>query len=72
LTVGRRNCFFAGSENGGEATATILSLIQTCRAMNINPYFYLKDVLRRINGHPYNRLDELLPGKWNPAESYYN
>jgi transposase len=67
LTVGRRNWLFAGSENGGEATATILSLIQTCRAMNINPYIYLEDVLRRINGHPYNRLDELLPGKWKPC-----
>ena len=71
LTVGRKNWLFAGSENGGEATAILLSLIQTCRVMNINPSVYLEDVLRRINSHPYNRLEELLPGNWEPLKSYY-
>ncbi|MDD3045556.1 MAG: IS66 family transposase [Candidatus Delongbacteria bacterium] len=71
LTVGRKNWLFAGSENGGEATAILFSLIQTCRVMKINPAVYIEDVLRRINGHPYNRLEELLPGKWKKADSYF-
>ena len=71
LTVGRKNWLFAGSESGGEATAILLSLIQTCRIMKINPAVYIEDVLRRINGHPYNKLDELLPGKWKKADSYF-
>lgn len=72
LTVGRKNWLFAGSENGGEATAILLSIIQTCRVMKINPSVYIEDVLRRINGHPHNQLEELLPGNWEPAKSYYN
>jgi len=72
LTVGRKNWLFAGSENGGEATAILLSIIQTCRVMKINPSVYIEDVLRRINGHPHNQLEELLLGNWKPAKSYYN
>jgi transposase len=71
LAIGRKNWLFAGSKNGGDATGVLLSLIQTCRAMDIDPQEYLEDVLRRINGHPACRLDELLPGNWQKAESYY-
>jgi transposase len=64
LTIGRKNWLFAGSEDGGRATATILSLVQTCRNLNINPQDYLEDVMRRIMGHPAKRIQELLPDKW--------
>jgi len=73
LAVGRRNWLFAGSKSGGEATGVLLSLIQSCRAADIDPLVYLEDVLRRINGHSAKRLAELLPTKaWTPAESYYH
>lgn len=72
ITIGRDNWMFLGSEKGGEAMGILMSLVQTCRAMNINPLEYLEDVLRRINGHPHSRLHELLPGNWKKAESYYN
>ena len=42
----------------------LMSLVQTCRVMNINVLEYLEDVLRRINGHPASKLHELLPGNW--------
>jgi transposase len=71
LAIGRKNWLFAGSKRGGDATGILLSLIQTCRAMDIDPFVYLEDVLRRINGHPANRIAELLPGNWTRAESYY-
>lgn len=64
LAIGRKNWLFLGSEEGGKAAAVILSLIQTCRSMKINPREYLEDVMRRFNGHPYNRLEELLPDQW--------
>lgn len=67
LAIGRKNWLFLGCEEGGEAAAIILSLVQTCRALNINPYEYLEDVMRRIMAHPSQRLDELLPGKWAKA-----
>jgi transposase len=67
LTIGRKNWMFVGSENGGQASATILSLIQTCRNLGINPQEYLEDVLRRIMSHPARRIEKLLPDLWLAA-----
>jgi transposase len=64
IAIGRKNWLFVGNEDGGEASGIALSLIQTCRSCGINPRDYLEDVMRRINDHPFNRLDELLPDNW--------
>lgn len=64
LAIGRKNWLFLGSEKSGEATATLLSLVQTCRALNINPRTYLEDICRRIMGHSAHKLYELLPDEW--------
>ena len=69
LAIGRKNWLFAGSKRGGDATGMLLSLIQSCRAMGIDPFVYIEDVLRRINGHPANRVDELLPHNWQKAQT---
>ncbi|MBD1401853.1 transposase domain-containing protein [Pelovirga terrestris] len=63
----RKNWLFVGSENGGQAAAIFMSLIQTCRHLNINPQEYLEDVLRRIMGHPAKRIEDLLPDRWLAA-----
>jgi hypothetical protein len=62
---------FAGSKTGGDATGILLSLVQTCRAVGVEPFAYLEDVLRRVNGHPAARIAEPLPHNWARAESYY-
>lgn len=67
LTIGRKNWLFVGSEKGGLASATILSLVQTCRNLSINPQEYLEDILRRIMSHPALRIEELLPDLWLAA-----
>jgi len=64
LAIGRKNWLFFGSTESGEAAATLLSLVQTCRALNINPRAYLEDICRRIMGHSAHRLHELLPDEW--------
>jgi hypothetical protein len=39
----------------------------TCKLNHVEPYAYLTDVLTRmVDGHPVNRLDELLPWTWKP------
>ncbi|MDT8422085.1 MAG: IS66 family transposase [Desulfuromonadales bacterium] len=68
LTIGRKNWLFVGSEDGGRASATLLTLVQTCRNLGINPQTYLEDVLRRIMGHPAQRIQELLPDMWLAAK----
>ena len=62
LALTRKNALFAGSDSGADHWATIASLIETCKLTGVDPQAYLADVVTRIvNGHPQNRLDELLP-----------
>ena len=68
LTVGRKNWLFFGSPKGGKAAAVILSLVQTCRALKINPREYLEDVMKRLMGHSSQKLAELLPDAWAQAK----
>jgi len=67
IALGRKNWLFVGSERGGRATALYMSLVQSCKDCNINPWEYFNDMLRRIMSHPVNRLRELLPDQWKPA-----
>lgn len=67
IALGRKNWLFVGSDRGGRAAAVALSLIQTCKLHNVEPFAYLADVLRRLPAHPINRLTELLPLRWQPA-----
>jgi len=64
LAVGRKNWLFFGSANGGRAAVVLLSLVQTCRGLGINPREYLEDIFKRFMSHPYNKLEELLPDQW--------
>ncbi|MFZ2452080.1 MAG: IS66 family transposase [Methylovulum miyakonense] len=69
VAIGRKNWLFAGCKVGGDATGTLLSLVQTCRAIGADPYDYLADVLTRIQGHPASRVAELLPHRWLAAKT---
>lgn len=64
LTIGRKNWLFFGSKDGGEAGAILLSLVQTCRGLRINPRIYLEDIFRRLMSHNAQKLYELLPDQW--------
>ena len=65
VALGRKNHLFAGSDGGGHRWAVICSLIETAKLNKVEPYAWLSDVLTRmIDGHPANRIDELLPWNW--------
>ena len=64
LAIGRKNWLFVGSEDGGEAAAVIFTLIQSCRAVGVNPREYLEDIMRRLMSHNSQKLNELLPDQW--------
>ena len=64
LCLGKKNFVMLGSECGGKTAAILYTLIGSCKANNINPHDYLKDVLARINSHSYSKLHELLPNNW--------
>lgn len=69
LAIGRKNWLFLGSEEGGEAAEVILSLVQSCRALKINPREYLEDVMRRLMSHNNQELWKLLPDNWKKNQS---
>ncbi|MGA8165415.1 MAG: transposase [Waddliaceae bacterium] len=67
LAIGRKNWLFFGSLDGGQAGAVLLSLVQICRGLGINPREYLEDVMRRIMSHSSQKFFELLPDQWLKA-----
>lgn len=48
IALGRRNWLFSGSVGGANASSIIYSLVQTCRANDVEPYAYFKTVLNKI------------------------
>jgi transposase len=64
VAVGRRNWLFAGSVRGGQAAATIYSLVESCKRVGVDPIEYLADVLVRVATHPASRIEELIPANW--------
>jgi transposase len=69
VAVGRRNWTFFGSDGGGRTAAVLSSLIASAKRHHIDPFAYLRDVFERINAHPRNRLEELLPDQWLAAHA---
>ncbi len=67
VALGRKNYLFAGSHAGAKRAAIVYSLLGSCKLHNINPHEYLLDILQRLPLQPVNRLQELLPPFWKPA-----
>jgi len=68
VVLGRKNYLFAGSDQGATSAATIYSLIETCKLLNINSFDYLTDVLKRLPTTLNSDLKTLLPYNWKPIE----
>jgi hypothetical protein len=64
IAVGRNNWTFAGSDEGGERTAAIYTLIETAKLNDVDPQAWLADVLARLPDHPAKRIADLLPWNW--------
>lgn len=66
--IGRKNWLFVGSHTGGERAATLLSLVQSCKHNQVEPWAYLRDIfdrLPRLGQTPtMAQLDGLLPDRW--------
>ena len=66
LALGRKNFLFCGNHDAAARAAIVYSLVDSCKALDIDPREWLEDVLLRIPGNEDNReaLRELLPDKW--------
>lgn len=66
--IGRKNWYFFGSEEGAEAAAVLMSLVQSCREHRINPLLYLRDVLSAVTSTPASKMRTLTPRGWKARE----
>ena len=67
IAVTRKNFLFLGSDAGGERAAILYTVLESAKLNGLDPQAWLSDVIDRMaNGHPINRLGELLPWNWQP------
>ena len=69
IALGRKNWLHLGSDNGGHTAAVLFTFTTTCRRHDLDPFAYLRDVFTRLPALPADRLDELLPDRWQAAPS---
>jgi hypothetical protein len=65
LCVGRRNWLFCNTPDGAQATVIVYSLIETAKANDANPYYYLKYLLEEMPKHMEEKgrsfLEDMVP-----------
>jgi transposase len=64
VVLGRKNWLFCGSEAAAHRAAILLSLVQTCKHVGVDPFVYLRDIIDRVSAHPMARIGELTPRPW--------
>jgi transposase len=69
VAMTRKNFMFAGSHDAAQNAAIMYTFIASCKLQNIDPEIWLRDVFIRIPTHPPDKLSELLPHNWKPAQS---
>jgi transposase len=68
--LGRKNYLFTGSAAAGIRLAAAYTLVQTCRALNINTREYLTDIIQKLEaGWPASRLADLMPHRWQAQDT---
>jgi transposase len=64
VALGRKNWIHIGSQQAGRKVAAILSVVETCRRMNIPVREYLAAVLPGLADTPMHRLAQITPAAW--------
>ena len=62
VAVGRKNWMNVGNEEGGRRAAILYSLVETCKAIGVDPREYFRDVLLRIS--TCSEVAKLTPHGW--------
>ena len=64
VACGRKAWLFVGSDDHGQASGNLLTLIASARLHGLDPEVYLRDVLRVLPHWPRDRYLELAPRYW--------
>jgi len=63
--VGRKNWLFLGSDFGGEANSSFVTLLASCQLHELEPWAYLRDLFCLLPDWPVHRVLELAPAYWS-------
>lgn len=70
LALGRRNWIHLGDEQAGPKVAAILSVIESCRRLQIPVREYLAQVLPGLHDVSIQRVAQLTPKTWATQQNY--
>lgn len=68
IVTGRKNWMYLGSRRSGRTMANHMTLVQTCRIMDINPVEYLEFIYRNLMSYPHKQLHDLLHDRWKSPQ----
>ena len=69
VALGRRNWLHLGDKSAGPKIAAIISVVETCRRVELKLRDYLGDLLPKLGDWPRNRVAELTPSAWKAARN---
>ncbi len=64
VAVGRKAWLFAGSDQAAKDAATLYTLVVSCRELDVEPWAYLDDVIRRRAADRSAPVEALTPRAW--------
>lgn len=67
FVIGRKNWLFSGSPTGAAASASIYSLIETAKANDLEPYWYLRYLFEHLPSADASNRASLLPNRLDPT-----
>jgi transposase len=67
IALGRKNWLHVGDASAGPKIAAIISIVETCRRLDIKLRQYLQDILPKLGDWPITRVAELTPSAWKAA-----
>ena len=67
IALGRRNWLFLGANEAGETAAVLYSIVASCRQNGVEPFSYLREVLRELPKLGRKPKDEELAA-WLPEQ----
>ena len=69
VALGRKNWLHVGSAKAGPKVAAILSVVESCRRLDVPAKEYLLDVLPGIDGRKLSEVAGLTPANWSAARA---
>jgi transposase len=66
--LGRNNWLFIGHPSATKSATVLMTIVQTCRSVGVEPFVYLRDLLDRVADWPVQEIDQLTPRAWKLAQ----